>query len=299
MAKTIWLGVFYLLFSNIFNCAYSQCSSINLPYVESFSSVSLGASCSWTASSVASGSGWSINNTNYAGGASVPEVEAYGNNACAGCVETISLTLTSPINTSTVSSMQVTFLQSLYVHNQATSGPSYGTLKFQTSTDGSNWTDRWSNQYTVSGSGLVSAASGSVSVPAFTPSSANTYIRFTLTGVMFKVWGWEIDDINIIDNSITTDINNHFSQQTALNISVFPNPANNDININIESKENDVYHLQFYDFTGKLIKEYFQTTEQQKIKINTDISNFSPGIYVLKISSHTTPQIFTTKIIKN
>lgn len=297
MAKTIRLGVFYLLFSNIFNCAYSQCSSINLPYVESFSSVSLGASCSWTASSVASGSGWSINNTNYAGGASVPEVEAYGNNACAGCVETISLTLTSPINTSTVSVMQISFMHKLYIHNQATSGPNSGTLRCQTSADGTNWTDRWTSSYSVSGSGLISVAGGSVTVSDFNPASNNTYVRFVLTGVMFKVWGWEIDDINIIDNSLTTSVNN-IQAQNGLNVSVFPNPTNREISINLESKDNNTFLIQFYDFTGKLIKEYIQPTELQKIKINTDISNFSPGIYVLKISSHTTPQIFTTKIIK-
>jgi len=180
----------------------AQCSPRPLPFSETFSGVTLNASCSWSITSAPSNhGGWSINNTNYAGGSS-PEVEAWGNQACGGCVETMSLTLASPLNTTGALMMQVSFRHTVYVHNGASSG-SGGTLRLQTSADGSTWTDRWTKTYTVttSGSSLVQSTAGSVSTATFNPNSNTTYIRFAITGTLYKVWGWEIDNVttNLLD----------------------------------------------------------------------------------------------------
>jgi len=191
------LKFFLLIFCLLYlSESKAQCSPRALPFSETFTGVTLGASCSWSVTSAPSNhGGWSINNTNYAGGSS-PEVEAWGNQACAGCIETMSLTLASPLNTTGALMMQINFRHSVYVHNGASTG-SGGTLRLQTSANGSTWTDRWIKTYTVttSGSSLVQSTSGSVSTATFNPNSNTTYIRFAITGTLYKVWGWEIDNV--------------------------------------------------------------------------------------------------------
>lgn len=276
-------GIVFVFPENI----HAQCTSLALPYSENFTSVSLGASCSWTASSASSGAGWSKDATAYAGGTS-PEMQAYGNNACAGCVETVSLTLASPLNTSTVTSLELSFKHKLYVTNQATSGPASGTLKMQTSANGTVWTDRWTHSYTMSGTSLTSVASGTISVPAFNPSSNDTYIRFTITGVMFKVWGWQIDDVSAV-SPVTTGI----QTKELTNISVlYPNPVNSVVHIKLDENKlvSKAYSVKVVDVLGKeVLNEVY--------KENIDLSILEKGIYFLNLYGDN-QLIETKKIIK-
>ncbi|MBI3520038.1 MAG: T9SS type A sorting domain-containing protein [Bacteroidetes bacterium] len=262
-----------LMFSQNLN---AQCAAVALPYTENFSSVSLGTACSWTASSVASGAGWSIDATAYAGGTS-PEVQAYGNNACAGCVETVSLTMASPLNTTLVTSLQLSFKHKLYVTNQATSGPGSGTLRLQSSSDGISWTDRWTYAYTISGSALTSIASGSITAPAFTPTGNNTYIRFAITGVMFKVWGWQLDDVSAIP-LITTGLTLE-KKEKAIDM-LYPNPTQDILNLKLNDSKDITIRIS--DLLGKQVVDcssFEGSGETQSI----NVQHLKKGIYFLSI----------------
>ncbi len=261
------------VFSLLPDAGRAQCTAVTLPYSENFGSVTIGTACSWTATSVSTGAGWTESSTNYAGGTS-PELQAYGNNACAGCVETVSLTLASPLNTTGVTSLQLGFRHKLYVTNQATSGPGSGTLRLQTSADGISWTDRWTYGYTISGTSLTSIASGSITVPAFTPTGNNTYVRFAITGVMFKVWGWQIDDVSAIP-LITTGIQE--SAHGNIINALYPNPSASLIHLKLSDNISaNTCRVKMSDMLGK---EVLNDTYKE----NIDISQLKKGLYFLSV----------------
>jgi len=72
------------------------------------------------------------------------------------------------------------------------------------------------------------------------------------------------------------------------NFNIYPNPTNNVIHIN--AIQFPVKNIKIYDLGGKLLKSKNYNSE---INIKTNISNFSNGIYILKLNNE-----FLTKIIK-
>ncbi len=77
------------------------------------------------------------------------------------------------------------------------------------------------------------------------------------------------------------------------NVTVFPNPSNQTININLfsEKNKNNIYTYSISDFSGKVL--FQQSTRSPEYSI--DISAFSKGIYSLTVQSNTF--IKTKKII--
>ena len=72
------------------------------------------------------------------------------------------------------------------------------------------------------------------------------------------------------------------------NFNIYPNPTNNVIHIN--AIQFPIKNIKIYDLGGKLLKSKSYNSE---INIKTNISNFSNGIYILKLNNE-----FITKIIK-
>ena len=72
------------------------------------------------------------------------------------------------------------------------------------------------------------------------------------------------------------------------NFNIYPNPTNNIIHIN--AIQFPIKNIKIYDLSGKLLKSKNYNSE---INIKTNISNFSNGIYILKLNNE-----FITKIIK-
>jgi choice-of-anchor B domain-containing protein len=72
------------------------------------------------------------------------------------------------------------------------------------------------------------------------------------------------------------------------NFKIYPNPTSNTININ--SINFPISDIKIYDLSGKLV---YSNEFISELNINLDISNFSNGIYILKLNNQ-----FTTKIIK-
>ena len=87
----------------------------------------------------------------------------------------------------------------------------------------------------------------------------------------------------VVKSSTLATENNSFT-----NFNIYPNPTNNTIHINATGFP--VNNIKIYDLSGKLLifKNY-----NSKINIKTNISNFSNGIYILKLNNE-----FITKIIK-
>ncbi|WP_055442287.1 M14 family zinc carboxypeptidase [Lacinutrix himadriensis] len=108
----------------------------------------------------------------------------------------------------------------------------------------------------------------------------------------------EVEDytVNIIEEDDGTLSNSDFDLDE---ISVYPNPFNNDINIKLpNSLSNNLISVDLYDLSGRLI-----TKLENKQAINNTINvsnldNLSNGTYFLKIINHTSNNTVIRKIIK-
>ncbi len=85
-----------------------------------------------------------------------------------------------------------------------------------------------------------------------------------------------------------------------VDISVYPNPVNDVLTIEITSLENDPQiQLELFDFVGQRI--YVETIETQTHKEQLDVSRFSSSLFVLRVvnlNSHLT-ESFKIHKIKN
>ena len=111
--------------------------------------------------------------------------------------------------------------------------------------------------------------------------------RDVFTDNQGRYWGGKIDDIRIYNRALTsTEINTLYleiagtstTENFSGNISIFPNPANNNITIETPSLT-DVSTVSIYNISGQLIP-------QQMIGLNNynlDISKLAEGLYIVKV----------------
>jgi polyhydroxybutyrate depolymerase len=73
--------------------------------------------------------------------------------------------------------------------------------------------------------------------------------------------------------SVLTDVNNNFSHSV---INVYPNPAKNQINIDLDNMYDEIHEIKIYDIVGK---------EITKSNLKTiDITNLQSGIYQISVT---------------
>ncbi|MDD7887840.1 T9SS type A sorting domain-containing protein [Flavivirga sp. 57AJ16] len=91
---------------------------------------------------------------------------------------------------------------------------------------------------------------------------------------------FSIDNAKINSVAISTDLAALSLENSVLNasVSVYPNPTNSILNINKTNTDINIKRADLFDVTGKII--YSQSNNQ-----TINVSNFSKGLYVLKIES--------------
>ena len=87
----------------------------------------------------------------------------------------------------------------------------------------------------------------------------------------------------VVKSSLLSTENNSIS-----NFNIYPNPTSNYIEIN--AKQQPISDIKIYDLSGKLL---ISNSYKSIFNVNVDISNFSKGIYILKLNNQ-----FVSKIIK-
>jgi ELWxxDGT repeat protein len=108
----------------------------------------------------------------------------------------------------------------------------------------------------------------------------NNNLYFTATTLSAGDELWKMTDTTL------SNANNDFK---AINSKIYPNPTRNFVNIDIENTNN--FEVELHDILGKKLNTFLN----QKI---IDISQFTKGIYILKINNKDNNQVQYSKIIK-
>jgi hypothetical protein len=80
------------------------------------------------------------------------------------------------------------------------------------------------------------------------------------------------------------------------NLSVFPNPTTNSLNIVFEDKQNKIVSLKILNMAGQVVYEE-NTTPSRKYSKLIDLKDYPQGFYLLEIN--TDKQVIHKKVIKN
>jgi hypothetical protein len=72
---------------------------------------------------------------------------------------------------------------------------------------------------------------------------------------------------------------------TEPSISAYPNPFNNNINLIINNPEREAFSIEIFDNSSKIVFEKYFTEFESLNEISIDLSNLTPGIYVLRYMS--------------
>jgi len=276
MRHPVAILLIVILFAGSFlSEAAAQCTPRSLPFTENFS-VTPFAACTptvggWVSTSVASGAGWWLPSTNYAGG-SVPEAEGYGDQANGGVPETIRL-ISPPLNTTGASALTLSFRHSLYLHNAAASGPPGIQINVEVSQDSIVWTNVYNASYAATSTltGVVIELR-TVNISGITGNTA--YIRFSINGVLFKVWGWEIDNINV-----AVDISTLVATHMLSDRMIYHDRSSRNILINLAGMQHAGAVL--YDILGNTVYDSGIFNE----RLSIDVGGLSKGIYFVKLQS--------------
>jgi hypothetical protein len=89
------------------------------------------------------------------------------------------------------------------------------------------------------------------------------------------------------------------TQTVDVNYSVFPNPAKDLINVNILSNKADDVQISLIDLTGKILSQsMLQLSGNIPNTAQFSISNYSNGVYFVKINSSTIQKTIKVAIVK-
>jgi len=279
--KNLVMGSLFLIgFTN----ANAQCTARPIPCTEGFSTTSLNP-CTPTAGgwdtigAPSTGAGWYIANSNNAGG-SPPEIEAYGNQANGGVSQTMRL-ISPPVKTLGIFTATLSFKHTLGLTNSGASGSGVITIKVESSPDKATWTSLYSTTYNATSS-LTYVVTETRTLTLSGLSSDSTFVRFSISGVLFKVNNWDIDNVSF--SSPTTSISLF---NPAKELSSYPNPVSSMLTVNNLGKKT----VTLIDIMGKAVYENQSGAEKLKV----DVSEFPKGIYFLQTRSES--GVMTEKII--
>jgi hypothetical protein len=272
--KLLSLALLFSVSLSAYETAKAQCTPRALPFTENFSGTPF-AACTptiggWTSTEVPSGAGWWLPNTNYAGG-SVPEVEGYGNQANGGVSETIRLK-SPPLNTTGAASINLSFKHNLYLTNSAASGSGVITITVEYSADTINWNWAYSAYYNATPS-LQSVVAETRNIKITGLSANTTYIRYSISGVLFKVWGWEIDNINVTVGSFTSIASNSLNERI-----IYHNPS--DKTLMIDMADGVHANIMLHDALGNIV---YRSAISGRTVI--DVGSFAKGVYILRMEN--------------
>ena len=130
----------------------------------------------------------------------------------------------------------------------------------------------------------------SVDLSSVASQSITRFVMFIDKGVV----NWDtyfLDDFNLSSIPLFAQEINKIQL-----ISIFPQPAKNNLNIQVKLNDNEVNTLDLYNNQGKILLS--TVLNKNSDNINLDVSKFNSGIYIIKIHSKNNLYIKKVQIIK-
>lgn len=107
-------------------------------------------------------------------------------------------------------------------------------------------------------------------------------------------WGWAIDNLRI-----QSPVSATYTILSPGNISVYPNPFNDIVNVNVQANKNiDELTVEIFNLYGQKIRSIKNRNVFGEITVVTDLSNLSSGMYFVVVKENG-KQINSQKIIRN
>jgi hypothetical protein len=105
-------------------------------------------------------------------------------------------------------------------------------------------------------------------------------------------WGWIIDNLKIQD--VETAVNPQLLSPGE--ISYYPNPAKDKLNLQIQSKDNlHQFVVKAYNLSGSMVYCQSFATDSSDFSTEIDVTGFNPGLYLFSLEP-TNGQVITRKI---
>lgn len=101
-----------------------------------------------------------------------------------------------------------------------------------------------------------------------------------------------IDNSTLEDLNLFTDVDDVTSNEV---LRINPNPVSDVAQLTIESSVSGMHSVEVYDLAGKVLTSIQKNKSGSFLSFSIDVSNFSPGAYVVKVSSK--DNIWTKKIL--
>ncbi len=234
------------------------CDTSNIPIIQKFTQASF-PNCWSVQTQGTTTNSWTISNTNKAGGNANELLLKWIN------VNPATTRFISPaINTTGINTLYLSF--KTYYDDYGTGA----TIKIQSSTDKTNWTDE--NWNFASGNGDINATTINTTI-SHNLNNKSTYIAFTVTGDLSAFDAWYIDNIKI---SNETNINS-----ISASINIYPNPVkDNKFYISIANSKNN-YSYKIYNDIGKIVS----SGKLHKNFNAISTVGLKTGVYILDISN--------------
>ena len=117
----------------------------------------------------------------------------------------------------------------------------------------------------------------------------NTFTHYGLLRTIEDMYSLPICGSSITETAITncwittaTGIQNN---ENSFDISLFPNPANEVLNVTINSKNNESFDLAIADVTGKIVKRESYRLAKSFNDLQVDVKDLSKGIYSISLKT--------------
>ena len=126
---------------------------------------------------------------------------------------------------------------------------------------------------------------------SFAPTKMKIFYTTPGTGKMrMSTYGRGMWESPLASNQTLSTLQNEFNNDN--NITVFPNPAINEVNIS--RNRNTKAHIRMFDLNGKLVKEKVTTTKTTKL----GVSQLSKGVYFIQVTEANNSKVNSFKMVK-
>ncbi len=142
-----------------------------------------------------------------------------------------------------------------------------------------------------------------MNTPAFNNTQSITFRRNDSVYVNFHTTNFPNGEVrgqfirNYTNNGVViggiTGINNNFSN----NVSLYPNPSTDNINISFESKNNETITISISDLNGRVVLTEKSDVQKGNNVLNATIAELSTGLYIISLSSDSGNN-YRTKFVK-